>query len=80
MCSFTIPTSAIPGRYTKISSGMDDFTHVAGDPLAGVLQADCFSLHRIHPKSFVVRSQHGRLYRTCVPMCREGWGLEKIGN
>lgn len=59
---------------------MDDVTHGAGDPLAGVLQADCFRLHRIHPKSPVVCSQHGRLCRTCVPMCREGWGLEKIVN
>lgn len=32
---------------------MDDFTHGAGDPLAGVLQGDCFGLHRIHPKSLV---------------------------
>lgn len=33
---------------------MDDFTHEAGDPSAGVLQGDRFRLHRIHPKSLVV--------------------------
>lgn len=49
----------MPGGYTGItkgiSSAMDDLTHGAGDPLADVLQGDHFRLHRIHPKSLVVR-------------------------
>lgn len=58
VCSFTIPTWAIRGEYTGIPKGisvvMDDFTHEAGDPSAGVLQGDRFRLHRIHPESLVV--------------------------